>query len=185
MSLDLYTYPLSEHSRVLEIGGFDGTWTAEIFKRYHCNIWVFEPCQAFFELLKERFKSENKINIINAAVGGNTRIDRITIKGDMTGFFAENPKVETVSVWSASTILTLMGDVDLININCEGAEFEILESLIEIRLMNRIKYIQVQFHGVVPSYEFRYNAIQVALNKTHWQLFSDEASHWQAWERRQ
>ena len=52
-------------------------------------------------------------------------------------------------------------------INIEGGEYELLEHLIEEKLMADIANIQVQFHDFIPGAQARMEAIQQELKKTH------------------
>ena len=38
-----YKYPLTKDSVVLDVGGYKGTFAAEIVRRYGCHVYVFEP----------------------------------------------------------------------------------------------------------------------------------------------
>ena len=74
--------------------------------------------------------------------------------------------------------------IDLLQINCEGCEWEVLESVIDDKQTHIFQHIQVQFH---PSADWvedrldRYAAIQDRLTETH-ELLYDHPWIWQLWQ---
>ena len=56
--------------------------------------------------------------------------------------------------------------IDLLKINVEGAEYEIIDNLIESNTINKIKSIQVQFH-CVNKYTKIYDSLSNKLSNTH------------------
>ena len=52
-------------------------------------------------------------------------------------------------------------------INIEGAEYDLVEHLIDTKLVEIIRNIQVQFHDFVPNAESRMRKIQEKLRITH------------------
>src|SRR5882724_4222247 len=56
-------YDLSEESVVLDLGGFEGQWTSDIFAMYLPHIFVFEPVASFFEKIKRRFRNNSKVTV--------------------------------------------------------------------------------------------------------------------------
>ena len=57
--------------------------------------------------------------------------------------------------------------IDLININIEGAEYEVLLELINSQKISSIKHIQVQYHRNRRLYRIRRYFINRNLKKTH------------------
>jgi hypothetical protein len=53
--------------------------------------------------------------------------------------------------------------VNLLKINVEGAEYDILDKLIETGYIKNVDNIQVQFHNFVPNAEDRRQKIQTEL----------------------
>lgn len=76
---------------------------------------------------------------------------------------------EVVSLRSFKEFLATqrIRNIDLIKINIEGAEYDLLDSIIEEGLQTRISNIQVQFHDVVSDAEKRMKGIQKMLEETH------------------
>jgi hypothetical protein len=58
-----YAYPLTDDSLVIDLGGYKGQWASDIYARYNCRVFIFEPVKVFHEKIKNRFKENNKINV--------------------------------------------------------------------------------------------------------------------------
>ena len=72
--------------------------------------------------------------------------------------------------------------IDLMKLNVEGAEFEILEDLIN-NLLEQIKHLQIQFHKLDDSSDTRRENIRNELLKSH-VLDWDYPWIWESWSRR-
>ena len=44
-----FNYNLVEESIVLDLGGYQGQFASDLFSRYRCRIFVFEPVRKFSE----------------------------------------------------------------------------------------------------------------------------------------
>jgi hypothetical protein len=71
--------------------------------------------------------------------------------------------------------------IDLIKINIEGAEYDLLDQLLESELHEIITNIQIQFHDFIPFAETRRDAIREKLARTH-ELCWDYPFVWESWE---
>ena len=43
---------LSEDSIVFDLGGYDGQWSSDIFSKYRCTVYCFEPVESFYKNIK-------------------------------------------------------------------------------------------------------------------------------------
>ena len=176
-----YDYPLTADSLVIDAGGYEGNWAAEIHRRYGCHIMIFEPVRRFFEAIGKRFTmGDKRVHLIHGGFGGRDygcgKEAEFHIQNDSTGVFAGSPEVEKVKLYSAAyCIHGLPQDVDLLKLNIEGMEFDVLETLLDSDLVKRIKNIQVQFHPIVPDHVARYQKIRERMEATH------ELTYWAPW----
>ncbi len=177
-----YEYPLTPESLVIDCGVYQGTFSQTIHQKYGCRILAFEPIERFYRAAAERLHDCAGVTLRHAGVAGTTRTARMSIKGDMTGIFADNPDYEEVQLLGINEILAGLGGVDLIKINVEGMEFEVLEALIATDGAAQLRNIQVQFHPIVPDCESRHAAIRRALLRTH-HLTYDAPWCWENYER--
>ena len=70
-------YPLSEDALVLDLGGYKGQWSSDLFARFGCRIWVFEPIGAFVHQIRERFKHNRRIGVYACALGATRRTEKL------------------------------------------------------------------------------------------------------------
>jgi hypothetical protein len=107
------------------------------------------------------------------------------LKGDMSGLHADGP-LRRVLVISANHFIAdkVKAEVDLLKLNVEGMEYEILESMLNpVGTIDKIKHLQIQFHGVGNHSEARYAMIRESLQETH-ELTHDYGMAWQLWRRK-
>ena len=61
-------YSLNEDSVVVDLGGYRGQFTYDIYRRYKCNVHVFEPYLSYYKVIDGRFKSNEKIKVYDYGV---------------------------------------------------------------------------------------------------------------------
>ena len=59
---------LNENSIVVDLGGYYGQWTSDIFSKYNSNIYIFEPNPILSEIIIKRFKRNSKIKVFSASI---------------------------------------------------------------------------------------------------------------------
>lgn len=163
-------YPeLTPNSTVVDVGGFKGQWTSDIFGKYQCQVIVFEPVHFFAEKITERFKHNKAVVCYPIGLSDKNESVEISIIEDQSSSFKESKNTELASFVQADSFFKEHGitKIDLLKINIEGGEYALLENLIESGYIKNIKNIQVQFHDFVPQAEERMQAIQKKLNLTH------------------
>lgn len=158
-------YPLNAKSYVIDLGGYRGDWTAKIHSKFGCRVDVYEPVWKFYDFCRIRFEDVPEIKVFNSGVGKRNGIGQITLLADGSSAFKEGAEVEIVRI---KDIYQIVKDkVDLLKINVEGAEYDILERLIETGKIMKVENIQVQFHPWGEDYLERYKTIQLMLGETH------------------
>jgi FkbM family methyltransferase len=181
-----YDYPLAKSSVVFDLGGYEGSWAAEIHKRYHCHVFVFEPVPHFFEGIKSRFSEVEDIHVFDFGLADTTRIEHLTLGADGSSVYREEgPRIQ-IRLVDIQQFLheNSIETIDLVKINIEGAEYDLLEHMIAKGITQRCTDIQIQFHRFVPQAETRRNTIRNALNETHY-LTYDYPFVWENWRRRE
>jgi FkbM family methyltransferase len=176
-------YELNENSLVLDLGGYEGQWASDIFGKYLCNIYVFEPYQEYFNNLKKRFEQNSKIKLFNFGLASKESQVTLNISADSSSIFKTGSNTAQVLLQSASDffIQHKISKIDLIKINIEGGEYDLLDHLIESKYISKINNIQVQFHDFFPNAKERMEKIQIELSKTHKRTYYFEFV-WENWE---
>lgn len=167
------TYNLTRESLVVDIGAHTGRFTREISTAYSCRVLAFEPIPAFYEGLKPLVNE--RVRVVPLGVGGFDAVGvSMSVRGDSSGLYTDSPEKVSVNVISANTLfqqyLKHAPLVDLMKINIEGAEYDLLDGLLDGGWMRKICYLQVQFHvyGAGPvGPEARRDAIRDRLAETH------------------
>jgi FkbM family methyltransferase len=177
-------YDLNADSIVFDVGGYEGSWTADIVRKFSCNVHVFEPVGSFADRIENRFLDNPKIKLHRFGLGGQTRKDRMIIAADSSSIFGEGEGEEVLIVAAAEFIeKNGIKGIDLMKINIEGSEYELLEHLIQTGLISRIDNMQIQFHDIVPRASERMGQIQQALRRTHYITYQYEFV-WENWRKR-
>jgi FkbM family methyltransferase len=186
---DRYDYPeLTPDSLVIDAGGYEGNWAAEISRKYGCRILIFEPVKRFFDRIADRFKDNDKVGVNHCGLGGKDcgagKEVEFHIQNDSTGQFAGSAEVEMVELFDASYVIGNMGqEIGVLKLNVEGAEFQILWSLLDSGCIKKVKNLQVQFHPVIPNAGDHRATIQKRLAETH-ECVYDCPFIWEAWTRK-
>lgn len=176
-----YNYRLNAESVVLDIGGFEGIWAHTIYSRYACNVLVFEPVKEFYNTIKDKFPAPHKIQVYNYGLGTKDETVSIGVIGMSTSVFNQTGPNELVEIKDILPIINRFSQIDLVKMNIEGAEYDLLEYIIEKGLQTKLVNIQVQFH-VVEDYENRRQKIIEGLQKTHHLTYDFPVGLHENWE---
>ena len=180
-------YKLYSSSIVFDVGGYIGDYAEDVYKKFGCQIFVFEPVPSFFNQCVERFSGNPLVTCLNYGLSSKSGWFEIILnnnqssfnKADLTGI------KQKAEVRSISEVVSELGieKIDLIKINIEGGEFDLLPAIIDSGLISRITYIQVQFHNFDPNAIEARSKIRQALEKTHREMWNYEFL-WESWELR-
>lgn len=175
-------YNLNKESIVVDAGGYMGVWSENIYNKYGCKIFIFEPLKKYFNLMSEKFKNNPDIKVFNFGLSNESKYMDIYDSGDSSSVFGSGPsekiKLECISDFFESNNII---NVDLFKINIEGGEYDLLDDILDKSLNNKIKNIQVQFHRFVPDCIQRRENIRSRLRETH-DLTYDYEFIWENWK---
>lgn len=176
-------YTLDENSIVFDLGGYEGQWCSDIFSKYQCSIFVFEPFHKYANNIRERFSKNSRIKIFDFGLGKEDKRFLLYSNDDASSVFKQQGESHEIEIKKASHFLksNSIAKIDLMKINIEGGEYDLLEELIEAGNVKDIKNIQVQFHDFVPNAYSRMKNIQHALSQTHNLSYQYEFV-WENWE---
>ena len=182
-----FNYELDENSVVLDIGGYHGQWASDLFARYRCPIFIFEPVTSFADRIRDRYRRNDRIQVFPYGLGGSSRRVEMNLADDGSSIFGKSGKNESIDIvdvaeWMEKRLKS-GSPIDLMKINIEGGEYELLDRLIETGLITRIRNIQVQFHQVSPHSLRHMEKIQTAMMNSHQPTYQ-YAFVWENWKRR-
>lgn len=162
-------YDLDENSLVFDLGGYEGQWASDIFSRYFCTIHVFEPVSEFADKIKARFAGNKRILVHQFGLSNENRAVLLSVNKTSSSLYKQRGELKEVRLVKAVDFIqeNHIQKIDLMKINIEGAEYDLLEHLIDAGLISNINDIQVQFHDFVSNAEQRMIMLQKELEKTH------------------
>lgn len=169
----LSNMPLSPSSIAIDVGAYRGNWCSDIFARYRCRVIAVEPVAAFAVAIEKRFRYTPEIEIARIGLGASSRTESVSILGDASSALRPGDNQEVITIVDVDTwLLDLrVKKIDLLQINCEGGEYEIVPRLAETGWLARIDHLLVQFHLVGPSPESARQEIRRRLSETHEEVF--------------
>ncbi len=180
-------YPLNETSIVFDLGGFKGEFAAAIYNKYQSTIYVFEPIQSFYNIIKQQFADSPKIEAYQYGLAGQDQTMQISLTDNSSSVYIKSKLTETIQLKSIIDFIKTnnIDHIDLIKINIEGGEYDVLEALIEHNMLPLFTDLQIQFHDfIIPNATERMKKIQAELSKTH-QLTYQYEFVWENWTLKQ
>ena len=174
---------LTPESVVIDLGCYEADFAVKIHGKYGCWVYAFEPVPHFFERCYNHVHGKYpKIKVYNFAVSNGTGPVMGIVHGDMSGLYAQDGSSFSANMITMDEALEIIEEqeISLAKINIEGSEFPLLEDMVKKGLIPKFKNLQIQWHGVVPNAQERYDALQAELAKTHEKTF-DHGWIWQNW----
>lgn len=168
-----YEYDLKPDDLVIDIGAYRGEWAEQISARYGCKLIVIEPgpWSVGFE----------HGEVINKAASDHD--GRLRFGGAYYYSSAHEEPTHEYECFDINSLLSKYDEIALVKINIEGAEYALLNHVIDAGLHKRIKDLQVQFHWIDGEpIEEMYGAIASKLRETHHLTFYYPFV-WENWRR--
>jgi FkbM family methyltransferase len=162
---------------VIDVGAFCGEGTEDIFELYGCQVYAFEPCPSFYRELEARFSDNPRVVTMPIGLGSADAVSPMQLMGPGSTVGGESDDEIAsvdVSIRDVAAVLEELGleRIDLMEINIEGAEYDLLEQLIETGWSGRVRYLLIQFHEWYPCAHIRRWRIRRKLRATHDQVWN-------------
>lgn len=145
-------FEIKESDTIIDIGSHIGLFALLASKQCrNGKIFCFEPIQENYELLLKNIQDNNVANIYphNIAVSNTEQRIKIYLNSDQAGhsIFLESKSFIDVN---STTLKKIIDDnkidmCNLLKIDCEGAEYEIIESLPD-QYLRRIEKMIIEYH---------------------------------------
>ena len=177
-------YKLSKNSVVFDIGGYKGDWAHDIYDKYKCNIFVFEPIKLFSEEIKKRFKFNKKIIVQDYGLSDSNEETKISLFDNGSSVVHNwNTSFEIINLVDIIDFIKKnnINKIDLMKINVEGGEYKILYRLINSDYIKICKNLQIQFHLFIDNANTMREEIHSNLSRTH-HITYDYPWIWENWE---
>lgn len=166
----LVGHNLDENSLVFDVGGFVGVFSDRIIAKYNPTIYIFEPVKSYFEILQEKYKTNEKVHLFNMGLSNFTTDIEISVLGEKSSTLSEGHKKEKIKLVDIKEFLDkekIYKDIDLLSMNIEGGEYDLLDRMHNVGLFKKIKTLQVQFHDLVDESSERKKKIINNILRTH------------------
>lgn len=167
----LYDVPVETDSLVLDAGGYEGEWTANMIARYGCRSEVFEPVPAYAERCRRLFSRNTMVNVHEAALGNASRMATFHLSENGTSEYGGTnvAGVVEVPVVDVLEVFNRIPDefISCVKLNIEGGEYDVLERLLDTGLIKRCGSLLIQFHPQPAGWETRLRNIEAKLMATH------------------
>lgn len=178
-------YDLNENSIVFDIGGYKGEFASDIFCKYGCNIYIFEPIVEFYNEIKSKFINNSKVRVFPFGLGMNDSSELISLDENSSSLFRSSENQILIQIKSINKFIddNNISNIDLMKINIEGAEYDLLDSLILKNNHLIIQNLQIQFHDFVfAGVKERMVKIQSELAQSHSLTYHYEFV-WENWKK--
>jgi FkbM family methyltransferase len=158
---------------VIDIGGYIGDFSLYASEYLGARVFVYEPTAENFELLQRNVAlngAADRISVFNQAVGEdgcltlNVEVDDREVHSSAYWYpEADHRSVESVSLASAMAANGL-DRVDLVKIDCEGGEYDIVDSASNGTLA-RIGNLVAETHDVGPGTDTKRRRLRARLRE--------------------
>jgi len=153
---------------VLDFGGFQGEWTAQIRRKHDCSVHIFEPHPSFAAGCRARFSDDRKVFIHAHALGTSFGPLPLSDAGDASSALTQTAGgTEGRVVKAADFLKDISPPVALAKINIEGGEYDLFPALQYADWIRHIGVLQIQFHLYSEADIARRATIRATLSKTH------------------
>jgi FkbM family methyltransferase len=160
-------------------------------KDYNCDIHVFEPVPSFANALVKNWENVPRSTVHAFGLGSETKhVNGVKVVGESTFAMSSSSDAsgETVHIKNILEAWEELGkpSIDLLHMNCDGCEWEMLETLLSSGMVHQVQILQVGTHwfAEVKSIEQRYCAIEAKLETTHEKIYQQYFG-WERWQLKQ
>lgn len=174
-------YNFNSSSIFFDVGGFTGEFTDKMIEEFDCYSFIFEPLPSHFLILEKKYIENPKVKVFNYGLLDTNSTENLTeelessrITNDKTSLSIEvRDIVEVINELEIENI-------NLMKLNIEGAEYRLLDRIINSGLVAKIEAFQIQYHKEgIKNPELERFRINSELSKTHKNIWS----YYFVWER--
>jgi len=153
---------------IVDIGANKGYFSIYAATNINNKIFSYEPIVSTFEKFKDNIAINNNTNIspYNFGVAGKKSLREFNTSSDKTitssMVFTSGGEVEKVQCITLADVFIDNGlhYIDLLKVDCEGAEFEILYTT-EAEFLSKIGLIRMEYHNFVEEESSAINNIKM------------------------
>jgi FkbM family methyltransferase len=184
--LDLFNFSNTGKPIIIDIGAFTGVSAKRFTKLYpDAKLYLFEPLQIYYLELSNNFLGNKNVECQNLAITADGRSVEIYVDGAASSSLSANNVDVELEVCNSISVSEMISNfeeqIDLIQINCEGGEYEILRAMADEKLFEKVNNLNIQFHYLsISNIVLRWKIVR-ELRKTHRKKWST-LFIWERWE---
>ena len=185
-NIDLVEIGQVEEPLLIDIGAFDGNFATKFRSRYEdSKLVLIEPVGRFSDQIPSELRNCSTVIIQKGLTKDGRQLQLSVSDADTSSYKLSKGETLVVDTLSISELQKMMSDqnIDLLQINCEGGEYEIIPEIIDTGFISQITNLNLQFHYLAPLNVLRHKLIRRKLRKTHKLLWSTYFI-WERWERK-
>lgn len=165
-----------QHDTVIDLGAYRGEWASAMARAYGCNVLAVEPTDNIY------YEPDPPFSIINKAAWVNN--GKLKVGGAYYYTSAYEDPTHEYECFDVNSLLARFDEIALLKVNIEGAEYPVLDHIINHGYHERIKNLQVQFHQLDPEpWQSWYSSIAGRLQETH-EIKWRYNFCWESWARK-
>lgn len=152
----LHKHELSTENLIVDIGSYRGKWLHHMNELYGCKCIGVEPITEYAkEASKLTFNNDCVINNFGLTTGTDRKM-MMSFEEDASSMITElstKNSLEVQVVNAKHFFNKITNNIDVLQINAEGLEYELIPYMAKNYLLNNIKCIQIQFHDISSDSE--------------------------------
>lgn len=176
---------LDNNSMVIDGGGYHGEFIDKILINFGCKVDSYEPLVNEFNKLEKKYFYNDKVKIYNQAIYSDTKELYLSQEGISSSVITGSDAKKNLKI-KAVDIIEIINDkkiVDLLKLNVEGAEYEIMNRIIDSKNLDKFRSFLIQYHRSVENCEeLRKKIRKILLEKNFKEIFNYDFV-WEYWRR--
>lgn len=176
---------LNSESVVIDGGGYQGEFIDNLLINFGCKIESYEPLQKEFDRLNKKYAHNKRVKIYNQAIFSKTRELYLNHEGISSSILKKNDSNNSskVNAIDIVEIIKSKKNIDLLKLNVEGAEYNIMNRIIETENLHNINSYLIQYHkSVEQSKQLRDKIRDRLLTKNFKEIFNYDFV-WEYWKK--
>jgi FkbM family methyltransferase len=171
----------------IDLGAYVGDWSQRMVERHGCRVYAFEPSPGAAAKTTERTGHSGRVTVFDYGIGGRNETARLARDGPGSSIYGGTGQFGSISVRIRDVVEVFdeLGEefVDVVKINIEGAEYDVIDRLVDTGWLGRIGTMSVQFHEWHPHAHRRRRRIRSALRRTHDEVWNYPWV-WELWKQK-
>ena len=173
--------------RAVILGAYLGDSCKTVNELYGCKVFAFEPVKKYASILQKRFIESKDIVIMPYAASDKDGFTEISVMNDATSQVRGVMKDAVIEVIEARDIVEILdltnSQYKFMEINIEGAEYVVLERILNAEVVAHIEILLIQFHNFESDSELRRADIRQKLMQSHELIYCYDFV-WEKWKRK-